>query len=62
MRKDIENRPLLQGKDLSDLYNQIFQSRKNLYSQADLRVEVNNEDVEEVAKQIVYGIYKKITN
>ncbi len=62
LKKDIENRPLLQGKDLSDLYNQIFQSRKNLYSQADLRVEVNNEDVEEVAKQIVYGIYKKIIN
>lgn len=39
-----------------------FNLEKNLYSQADLRVEVNNEDVEEVAKQIVYGIYKKIIN
>ena len=62
LKKDIENRPLLQGKDLSDLYNQIFQSRKNLYSQADLRVEVNKEDVKEVAKQIIYGIHKKIMN
>ena len=62
LKKDIENRPLLQGKDLSVLYSRIFQSRKNLYSQADLRVEVNNEDVKEVAKQIIYGIYKKIIN
>ncbi len=62
LRNDIENRPLLQGKDLNDLYNRIFQSRKNLYSQADLRVEVNNEEVKEVAKQIIYEIHKKIIN
>ena len=62
MRNDIENRPLLQGQDLSDLYSHIFQSRKNLYSQADLRVKVDNENVEEVAKKIIYEIYKKIIN
>ena len=62
LKNDIENRPLLQGKDLSGLYSRIFQARKNLYSQADLRVEVHNQDVEEVAKQIIYEIYKKIIN
>ena len=62
LKNDIENRPLLKGEDLSDLYSRIFQSRKKLYSQADLRVEVNSEDVEEVAKQIIYGIHKKIIN
>ena len=62
LRNDIENRPLLQGEDLSNLYSHIFQSRKNLYSQADLRVKVDNENVEEVAKKIIYEIHKKIIN
>ena len=62
LKNDIENRPLLKGKDLSAIYMSIFQSRKNLYSQADLRVEVNKENVEEVAKKIIYEIHKKIIN
>ena len=62
LKKDIDNRPLLQGEDLSNLYDSIFQSRKNLYSQADLRVEVHNENIEEVAEKIIYAIYKKIIN
>jgi len=51
-----------QVKDLKELYSRIFQSRKNLYSQADLRVEVDNENVEEVAKKIIYQIHNKIIN
>ena len=62
LKKDIDNRPLLQGEDLSNLYTSIFQSRKNLYSQSDLRVEINNENIEEVAKEIIYAIYEKISN
>ncbi len=62
LQNDIDNRPLLQGKDLKELYSRIFQSRKNLYSQADLRVEVDNENVEEVAKKIIYQIHNKIIN
>ena len=62
LKNDIENRPLLHGADLNNLYISIFHSRKNLYSQADLRIEVSNENADEVAKKIVYGIYKKIIN
>ncbi len=40
LKNQIENRPLLQGKNLNDLYMNIFQSRENLYSQADLRIKV----------------------
>ena len=62
LQNDIENRPLLKGQDLSEIYSRIFQSRKNLYSQADLRVEVDKENVKEVAKKIIYEIHKKIIN
>ena len=62
LRNDIANRPLLHGKDLTKIYGSILKSRKNLYSQADLRVKVDNENVEEVAKKIIYEIYKKIIN
>ena len=60
LKHDLENRPLLREQDLSERYMSIFESRKNLYSQADLRVEIGNENVEEVAKKIVYAIHKKI--
>ena len=62
LKNDTENRPLLDGKDLNKTYMRIFQSRENLYSRADIRVEVDNENVEEVAKKIVYEIHKKISN
>ena len=62
LKNDKESRPLLHGKNLSKRYLDIFQSRKNLYSQADIRVVIGDEDVEEVAKKIIYSIHKKIIN
>ena len=62
LTNDLENRPLLKREDLSNIYTSIFQSRKNLYAQADLRIEVNNENVDEVAKKIIYAIHKTIIN
>ena len=62
LRNDSESRPLLHGEDLKNLYMNIFKDRKKLYSQADLRIEINNENVEEVAKKIIYAIHKKIIN
>ena len=62
LRNDIENRPLLQDENLNNLYTNILESRKNLYSQADLRIKINNEDLEEVSNKIIYAIYKKINN
>ena len=62
LKNDIENRPLLQEKNLNNLYTNILESRKNLYSQADLIIKINNENIEEVSKKIIYAIYKKINN
>ena len=62
LKNEIEKRPLLQGKNLNDLYMSIFQSRENLYSQSDLRIELKKENVQEFAMQIIYAIHKEITN
>ena len=62
LSKDKKTRPLLQGKDLNNSYKDIFNSRKNLYSQADLIIQVNEENVDQVAKKIVFAIHNKINN
>ena len=62
LKNEIEQRPLLQGNNLNDLYMSIFQSRQNLYSQADLRIKVKNENIEEVAMKIIYAMHKEIIN
>ncbi len=62
LKDNIENRPLLQKGNLNDLYTKILESRKNLYSQADLKIEISNENVEEVSKKIIYALHKKINN
>ena len=62
LKNDIQNRPLLKGENLDNLYTNILESRRNLYSQADLRIEINDESVEEVSKKIIYSIYQKINN
>ena len=62
LKNEIEKRPLLKGNNLNDLYMNIFQSRENLYSQADLRIEVKKENVEEVVMKIIYAVHKEINN
>ena len=62
LKNEIENRPLLQGKKLNDLYMSIFKSRENLYSQADLRIPVKKENIEEVAIKIINAMHKEIIN
>ena len=62
LKNEIEKRPLLQGNNLNDLYISIFQSRQNLYSQADLRIKVKKENIEEVAMKIIYAMHKEIIN
>ena len=57
---DIQNRPLLKGKDFKRQYNQIFESRKNLYAQADLKVEISNQNIEEVIENILLAISQEI--
>ena len=62
LKNEIDKRPLLQGKNLNDLYISILKSRENLYSQADLRIEIKKENVEEVAMKIIYVMHKEIIN
>ena len=54
-------RPLLKG-DIEKTYEEIFQTRKDIYAQADLRVEINNEGVKNVAEKILNALKKEINN
>ena len=62
LKSEINNRPLLQGKDIEKNYSKILLSREGLYQQADLRVKVQNENVEQVTKKIVNELYKSISS
>ena len=60
LKSEIDKRPLLQRGNLSDLYISILKSRENLYSQADLRIQVKKENIEQVAMKIINEIHKEI--
>ena len=60
LKTEIENRPLLGNNDVRGNYLQIFNSRKDLYSQADIRIQVQNQSVEEVSQIIINEIGNKI--
>ena len=62
LKSEINNRPLLKGKDIEKNYSEIFQSRAGLYGQADLRIKVSNENVEQVAKKIINELNKNISS
>ena len=54
-------RPLLKG-NIDVKYKEIFETRKDIYAQADLRVEINNEGVKNVAEKILNALKKEINN
>ena len=56
-----DNRPLLKG-NIDIKYEEIFETRKDIYAQADLRVEINNEGVKNVAEKILNTLKKEINN
>ena len=62
LKDDIKNRPLLQEGNLNNLYMNILESRKNLYAQADLRIRISDENLEEVSKKIINTLHKKIND
>lgn len=62
LSSESEHRPLLQGQNLDEMYLQILSSRKELYSQADLRIKINNESLEEVLEKIMNSLFKKVNN
>ena len=62
LKNEINNRPLLKGRNIEKNYSEIFQSRAGLYEQADLRIRVENENVEQVAKKIISALHKIISS
>ena len=62
LKNEINNRPLLKDRDIEKNYSDIFQSREGLYEQADLRIKVKNENVEQVANKIISELHKSISS
>lgn len=62
LKSEIDNRPLLKGKDIESSYSEIFRSREGLYKKADLRIKVQNENVEQVAKKIINQLHITISS
>tara|TARA_Y100000589_G_C26843157_1_gene502811 strand:+ start:76 stop:633 length:558 start_codon:yes stop_codon:yes gene_type:complete len=62
LRFEANNRPLLKDKDITKTYNEIFDSRKNLYSLADLRVKIYRENVVQVTEKILLEINRGFSN
>ena len=52
LESDKKKRPLLVGDDLAENFSQIFESRKPIYLEADLRIEVEDQSPYEVATMI----------
>jgi len=52
LESDKKKRPLLIGDDLAENFSQIYESRKPIYSESDLRIEVEDQSSYEVATMI----------
>jgi len=52
IESDNKNRPLLNDDDLSQTFSQIYESRKPMYLESDLRIEVEEQSPYEVASMI----------
>ena len=52
LESDKKKRPLLIGYDLAENFSQIYESRKPIYSESDLRIEVEDQSPYEVATMI----------
>ena len=52
LESDKKKRPLLIGNDLAESFSQIYKSRKPIYLESDLRIEVEDQSPHEVATMI----------
>ena len=52
LESDKKKRPLLNDDDLSQTFSQIYESRKPIYLESDLRIEVEDQSPYEVASMI----------
>ena len=53
IERDDKERPLLIKEDLAHTYSQIYESRKSIYLESDLRIEVEDQSPSEVASMIL---------
>ena len=53
LKSDNKERPLLMEDNLSNTFREIFEKRKCIYSEADLRIEVQDQSAFEVANMIM---------
>ena len=56
LENDKKKRPLLIGHDLAENFSQIYESRKPIYSESDLRIEVEDQSPYEVATMIAENL------
>jgi len=56
LESDKKKRPLLIGDDLADNFSQIYESRKPIYLESDLRIEVEDQSPYEVATMIAENL------
>ena len=54
-------RPLL-NENIDIKYEEIFETRKDIYAQADFRVEINDEGVKSIAEKILQALKNEIFN
>ena len=52
LESDKKKRPLLRGDDLAETFSQIYESRKPIYLESDLRIEVEDQSPYEVATMV----------
>ncbi len=56
IESDKKKRPLLNEEDLSQTFSQIYESRKQIYAESDLRIEVEEQSPNEVAAMIAENL------
>ena len=63
LKQQKENvRPLLKGKDIKMIYEEIFEIRKDIYAQADLRIKIDYQGVRNIAEKILDDLKKTLHN
>tara|TARA_Y100001970_G_C14230113_1_gene858057 strand:- start:1431 stop:1991 length:561 start_codon:yes stop_codon:yes gene_type:complete len=62
LKKDYNNRPLIEINNIENTVNQILVDRKSLYNQADLQCNLSNESPEKVTNIIIQNLSKLISS
>ena len=62
IESDNKKRPLLKDDDLSQTFSQIYESRKPMYLESDLRIEVKDQSPSEVAYMITESLPSILIN